>query len=56
MEFFATSVADQARDLAQEVLRTGWLSEGVKVKAFEAALSERLGLVRPVAVTVALRA
>jgi perosamine synthetase len=50
MEFFTTSVTDQARDLAQEVLRTAWLSEGARVKAFEAALSERLGLVHPVAV------
>jgi len=50
IEFFHTSVSSRAIALANEVLQSGWLSEGRKVKAFEQALSQQLGLVNPVAV------
>jgi perosamine synthetase len=50
VEFFYTHVSARAVELAAEVLRSGWLSEGTVVKQFEAALTDRLGLVRPVAV------
>lgn len=49
MDFFHTHVSAQAIENATAVLKSGWLSEGLKVKEFEAALAERLGLVNPVA-------
>lgn len=50
MEFFYTHIAPQALEYAIETLRSGWVSEGAKVRTFEAALSEVLGLRNPVAV------
>jgi perosamine synthetase len=50
MNFFQVHISSQAIDSATEVLKSGWISEGYKVKEFEAALSERLGLHNPVAV------
>lgn len=47
MDFHATVVSPRAIELATETLRSGWLSEGAKVKAFEAALTSTLGLVNP---------
>lgn len=49
MDFFETHISPTAVDLATQTLRSGWLSEGRCVKEFEAALTERLGLVNPVA-------
>lgn len=48
--FFHTHVAPQAMAYAAEVLQSGWLSEGAKVRAFEHALAAQLGLRNPVAV------
>ena len=50
LTFFHTHVAPQAIAYATEVLRSGWLSEGSKVRAFEQALTARLRLRNPVAV------
>jgi len=50
MDFYATTVSPQAIELATEVLRSARLSEGARVAQFEAALSDQLGLVHPVAV------
>jgi perosamine synthetase len=50
MEFFHTHVSPSAVRLAGETLASGWISEGRRVREFEAALAARLGLVRPVAV------
>jgi len=50
MNFFQVHISSQAIESANEVLKSGWISEGYKVKEFEAALSERLGLCKPVAV------
>jgi perosamine synthetase len=50
MNFFHTHVAREAVSLAAETLESGWLSEGARVREFEAALSADLGLVNPVAV------
>jgi len=47
--FFNTHVSGRAYELACEVLRSGWLSEGVRVQQFETALASQLGLVNPVA-------
>jgi perosamine synthetase len=49
MEFFHTSVSPRAIELAAETLRSGFLSEGKRVKEFEEALEARLGLHHPVA-------
>lgn len=49
IQFFHTHVSDAAIQRVVKVLKSGWLSEGALVKTFEGALSERLGLVRPVA-------
>ena len=50
MEFFQVNISSQAIESATEVLQSGWISEVCKVKEFEAALSARLGLCKPVAV------
>ena len=50
MEFFHTHVAPDALAAVRETLESTRLSEGVRVKAFEAALMERLGLAHPAAV------
>jgi len=50
MNFFQVHISSQAIESATEVLKSGWISEGDKVKEFEAALSERLGLCNPVTV------
>ncbi len=48
MNLFHTHTSWQARHNADEVLRSGCLSEGVMVKKFEQALEEELGLRNPV--------
>jgi perosamine synthetase len=48
--FFNTHVSLRACEMAADVLRSGWLSEGARVKQFEGELADRLGLVNPVAV------
>lgn len=48
MDFFITHVSERSRALAADVLESGWLSEGARVREFEAALSSRLGLANPV--------
>jgi perosamine synthetase len=50
VSFFHTHISPSAVELATEVLRSGWISEGVMVERFESALSESLGLRNPVAV------
>ena len=50
MDFYTTTVTPRAVELATEVLRSGWLSEGRMVARFEAALSDQLGLSSPVTV------
>ncbi len=50
MDFFHTHVSDKAIVLAEQVLRSGWLSEGQMVKKFEESLTNTLGLQNPVAV------
>jgi perosamine synthetase len=50
ISFFHTHISPSAVELATQVLQSGWISEGVMVKRFESALSERLGLRNPVAV------
>lgn len=50
MEFFNTHVAAGAWHEVQATLASTRLSEGARVKAFEQALTERMGLVRPAAV------
>jgi perosamine synthetase len=50
MKFFHAHVSPMAVEYAAEALRAGWLSEGLRVKQFEAALAEKLGLCHPVAV------
>ncbi|HTK82439.1 MAG TPA: DegT/DnrJ/EryC1/StrS family aminotransferase [Bacteroidota bacterium] len=49
MDFFHTAISPQAIDFVRQALETTWISEGPRVKEFEAALSEKLGLVNPVA-------
>jgi perosamine synthetase len=49
MTFFNTHVSQRACELVSDVLRSGWLSEGARVKQFEGELVARLGLVNPVA-------
>src|SRR5262245_55082992 len=48
MEFFHVHVSDRSRQLASEVLTSGWLSEGEMVRRFEGALAEHLGMSNPV--------
>jgi perosamine synthetase len=50
MDFFHTAISPQAIDVVRQALETTWISEGPRVKEFEAALSQKLGLVNPVAV------
>ena len=50
MNFFHTHVSSRARQLADETMRSGWLSEGEMVRRFESDLADRLGLAHPVAV------
>ena len=50
LSFFHTHISASAVELANQVLRSGWLSEGVMVKRFEGALTQSLGLRNPVAV------
>jgi len=50
ISFFHTHVSPLAVDLATEVLKSSWLSEGVMVARFEKALADRLNLSNPVAV------
>lgn len=49
MEFFNTYISPQAIVLANQVLQSGWLSEGKMVKEFEQKLTAVLGLINPVA-------
>jgi perosamine synthetase len=49
IEFHHTHVGAQAQRLAAETLATGWISEGARVREFEAELADRLGLANPVA-------
>ena len=49
MDFFNTHISPKAVQLANQVLESGWISEGQMVKEFEAALSSRLGLQNPLA-------
>jgi perosamine synthetase len=49
LAFFHTAVSRRAVELAMETLSSGWISEGQRVREFEAALAERLSLLRPVA-------
>jgi len=50
MNFFHTHISRQSIEYVTQVLQSGWVSEGHKVKEFEAALSTCLGLCHPVAV------
>ena len=50
ISFFETVITPQAIDLATEVLRSGWVSEGFRVAEFEEALARDHGLSHPVAV------
>jgi perosamine synthetase len=49
MEFFNTYISAKAVELTNQVLRSGWVSEGPMVKEFEARLASELGLLHPVA-------
>ncbi len=50
MNFFDTTVTGRAVELATEVLKSSWLSEGAMVLRFEKALASGLGLAGPVTV------
>jgi perosamine synthetase len=50
MNFFHTHVSERAIQLAEETLRSGFLSEGKRVHQFEEELTRLLGLPNPVAV------
>lgn len=50
MNFFHTHISERAVELAAETLRSGFVSEGQRVREFEEELSRTLGLLRPVAV------
>jgi perosamine synthetase len=49
MDFFNTHISPKAIELATQVLKSGWISEGKMVKEFEIQLNKRLGLANPVA-------
>ncbi|MCX6844372.1 MAG: DegT/DnrJ/EryC1/StrS family aminotransferase [candidate division WOR-3 bacterium] len=49
MDFFHTHVSLRAIELATETLKSTFLSEGKRVKEFEAALTKQLGVRNPVA-------
>ncbi|MEP7305897.1 MAG: DegT/DnrJ/EryC1/StrS family aminotransferase [Acidobacteriota bacterium] len=50
MNFFHTHISTRSVELVSETLRSGLVSEGMRVVQFEHQLAEQLGLVRPVAV------
>lgn len=50
MDFFHTHISERAIELATTVLRSTFISEGETVKQFENALTQKLGLINPVAV------
>jgi perosamine synthetase len=50
ISFFETVISPKAIDLAVEVLRSGWVSEGFRVGEFEEALAREYSLSHPVAV------
>ncbi len=50
INFFHTSISPKAIELANQVLQTGWISEGKMVKEFEMALTRRFGLKNPITV------
>ena len=50
MDFFHTHISPRSIEFATQVLQSSWVSEGRKVKEFEAALTDRLGLRNPVTV------
>jgi perosamine synthetase len=50
MDFFHTHVSEKAIELATETLRSGFLSEGKRVRQFEEELTRLLALPNPVAV------
>ena len=50
MDFFNTYISPKAIEYATDVLKSGWISEGKKVREFESALTRSLGLRNPVAV------
>jgi perosamine synthetase len=50
MDFFDTHITPRAIELASETLASGWVSEGLRVRQFEEALTGQLGLAHAVAV------
>lgn len=50
MDFFSTHISRRSIELATETLQSTWVSEGMRVKEFESALSSGLGLCKPVTV------
>jgi perosamine synthetase len=50
MDFFSTYVSERSATLAAETLRSGLISEGRRVREFEARLASELGLSNPTAV------
>lgn len=50
ISFFRSHISPRSIELATEVLQSTWVSEGRRVKEFEAALADGLGLRNPVAV------
>ena len=49
MDFFHTRISEEAIRLAAETLRSGWISEGARVREFEGAMASQLGIRNPVA-------
>jgi len=54
--FFVPSIGEEEIESVVETLRSGWLTTGPKVKEFEAAFSERIGLDHSIAVNSATSA
>src|SRR5438093_819585 len=50
MDFFHVHVSPRCMELVNDVLVSGWLSEGRMTRRFEQDLSDRLGILHPVAV------
>jgi perosamine synthetase len=50
ISFFETVITPESLELATEVLRSGWVSEGFRVAEFEESLAKNLGVSHPVAV------
>jgi perosamine synthetase len=50
MDFFHTHISERSIELATEVLKSGWISEGRVVKDFEFALASQLSLCNPITV------